>query len=131
MRRFKTIETKVVVWLLCAASAWADEFDDAIKIVESGEGAVQSAGGSFIRTLVAWSPLILIVVGAISGIMIEKKKAENSQDNNKIYVAAAVGTVIALIIDVLIVMGIGQILLGDSSKGFSIVTTYWQKALLG
>lgn len=108
----------------------ADEFEEASKIVESGDSSGKAVLGLIIKWVFA---LILPIVCMGSGIIMayaqQKKKAEQDQDTKKIYIAMFLGAVVGFFCYVLVAMLVSRALLGDAKQIFDVIYTFWREAV--
>ncbi|OCR87757.1 hypothetical protein CFT12S00416_07995 [Campylobacter fetus subsp. testudinum] len=120
----------ILASLLAAIFAFgAGEFDAVNGVVENLDKQVSQTSGLFLKTVMAWLPLILLVGGIFAGYKHTKKQADQEQDSWKVYLTVGgvgvAGAILGIAIDALIGAG----LMNDAMKGVKVLTDYWINAL--
>lgn len=94
----KLFLVSVVFCMFLALNLNADEFDEVNNILNSADAGGKKALGTGIK----WAfgivlPLICIVSGMILGYTQQKKKFEQEQNTNKIYVVTAISGIVGFL----------------------------------
>lgn len=112
----------LVAFMLLGSNLSADEFDAVNDILGNGSKAGKSALGTGMQWgLSIVLPLICIIAGAIMGYSQQKKKAEQEQNTNKIYMVTAISAVVGFFVYVIVTMILSRALFGDASFAFNNV----------
>lgn len=107
----------------------AGEFDGVDKVVKNLDSSVASTSGAGMRTVIAWAPVILFLVGLGVGFRHAKKDSDQQGDSYKIAITCGVAGVLGAIVGILIDAVLGQVMMGDSAKGLQVIWDYWKSAL--
>lgn len=107
----------------------AGEFDGVDKVVKNLDSSVTSTSGAGMRTVIAWAPVILFLVGLGVGFRHAKKDSDQQGDSYKIAITCGIAGVLGAIVGILIDAVLGQVMMGDSTKGLQVIWNYWKSAL--
>ncbi|MCK9476249.1 MAG: hypothetical protein M0R46_10030 [Candidatus Muirbacterium halophilum] len=117
----------ILLVLLSAFSFGAGDYEDIITQNEEATKAAGELGASWIKLLIAWTPMIAVFVATFAVYSYETKKAKQEQEDSKIKIffiwAAAV-----FVITVLLGAGMGLLtsfLAGDFALASQIMQDYW------
>lgn len=118
-------------FMLLGSNLSADEFDSVNDILNSGSKAGQQTLGVGIKwALSIVLPLICIVAGALMGYSQQKKKAEQEQNTNKIYVVTAISAVVGFFVYVIVTMIISRAFFGDATYAFNnVIFEFYKNAV--
>ena len=107
----------------------AGEFDGVDNVVKNLDSSIATTSGSGMRTVMAWAPVILFLVGLGIAFRQAKKESEQQGDTYKVVITCVVAAVLGAIVGILIDAALGRVMMGDSMKGLQVIWDYWKAAL--
>ena len=127
----ETIGNKVLaasVFLSGTITAFAaDEYAAIDSQVQGLHDTAQRSSGSFGELLIAFLPLISMIVVVLATYKHQKEKAER-EDGNKIYIALAISALGGAVVGVFLDALLGIVLMQDAGKGLQVLSNYWTTA---
>ena len=125
----KLFKVVMVLALIAGAAYAANDFQAVDNTVSAIDTSARTSMGTVGRWIFGMIPLVAMLLGGFAGFMYQKKKGEQEKDTSKAVIYMIIGGILAGSAGVFFDAMLGSALLGNSSKGIQVLTTFWSNVL--